>query len=87
MQKINRKCQGCFKVQNRELMIKITKLNNGLLKINPSSKELGRSIYVCKNIECIKNLIKKKRIKSALKYTNANEIIKIEEELKKMLPC
>ena len=67
-------------------MIKITKLKNGTLKINPASNELGRSIYVCKNINCIKTLIKKKKIKSALKYNNIDEIITTEEQLKKMLP-
>lgn len=77
---IERKCQGCNIKQNRDLMIKITKTPKGL-KINPNSKELGRSIYVCKNIECIKNLIKKKRIKTGLKYSNQEEISKIEQEL------
>ena len=79
-----RKCQGCMKIQDRESMIKITKLEDNSLKINPSSKELGRSLYVCKNIDCVKNLIKKKRIKSALKYLNAQEIARVEEELRKI---
>ncbi|MBR2069223.1 MAG: YlxR family protein [Candidatus Gastranaerophilales bacterium] len=77
---IERKCHACNLKQDRTLMIKITKLPAGL-KINPSSKELGRSIYVCKNIECIKKLIKKKRIKTALKYNNFEEIERIEQEL------
>ena len=81
---IERKCQSCNIKQDRNLMIKITKLPSGL-KINPTSKELGRSIYVCKNIECIKKLIKKKRIKVALKYSNQEEITKIEQELLNMI--
>ena len=85
MKEIKRKCQGCLKIQERSLMIKITKLNDGKLKINPLSNELGRSIYVCKNENCIKTLIKKKKLKTALKYSNMEEIAKIEEELKKML--
>ncbi len=86
MKKIKyRKCQGCLEIKDRSFMIKITKLNNGLLKINPSSNELGRSVYVCKNSECIKNFIKKKKIKTALKYSNHTEIERIEEEIKKML--
>ena len=85
MKEIKRKCQGCLKIQERSLMIKITKLNDGKLKINPLSSELGRSIYVCKNEDCIKTLIKKKKLKTALKYSNMDEIAKIEEELKKML--
>ena len=82
MQIIERKCQGCLTKKDRNDLIKITKLADGTLKINPSSKELGRSVYVCKNIECIKALIKKKKIKNALKYSNQDEILRIEEELK-----
>ena len=78
-----RKCQGCFEIKNRNELIKITKLENNCLKINPNSKELGRSIYVCKNPDCIKILIKKKKLKTALKYSNMDEISRIEEELKK----
>jgi len=77
---IERKCQGCNIKQDRNNMIKITKLSEGL-KINPSSKELGRSIYVCRNLDCIKTLIKRKRIKTGLKYNNVEEITKIEQEL------
>lgn len=76
-----RKCQGCCALIDRELLIKITKLKDNTLKINPSSKELGRSMYVCKNENCVKNVIKKKRIKSALKYSNTDAIAQIEKEL------
>lgn len=79
---IKRKCQGCFNLINRRELIKITKLKDGTLKINPSKYELGRSVYVCKNVECIKQLIKKKRLKIALKYSNMDEILKVEEILK-----
>jgi len=81
MKQKNRKCRGCEKIFDRTELIKITKLQNGLLKINPDSAELGRSVYVCNNIVCIKNFIKKKRLKSALKYSNASEILRIETEL------
>lgn len=87
MQKeIKRKCQGCAESFNRDELIKITKLPDNTLKINPTNKELGRSIYVCKNAQCIKQLIKKKRIKTALKYSNVDEISKIEEKLKQQHP-
>ena len=86
MQKeIERKCQGCQKIFDRIGLIKITKLQNGKLKINPNSKELGRSIYVCKNTECIKQIIKKKKIKNILKFSNLEEIERIENELKLMV--
>ena len=79
-----RKCQGCNTKKDRSEMIRITKLAD-CLKINPNSKELGRSIYVCKNPECIKALIKKKRIKQGLKYSKIEEIKKTEQELLNMI--
>lgn len=82
---IKRKCQGCKETFNRDELIKITKLANGTLKINPSSLELGRSAYVCKNPQCIKNVLKKNRIKGALKGVDSKEILKIEEELKQFI--
>ena len=78
---IKRKCAACKVIKNREELIKITKLQNGLLKINPNSKELGRSVYICKNPDCIKKFIKKKMIKVGLKYSNQSEIERIEKEL------
>jgi len=78
---IKRKCQACNQIFNRNDLIKITKLANDVLKINPSSFELGRSMYLCKNKDCIVLAIKKKRIKNALKCSNGDEIKKIEEEL------
>ena len=78
---IKRKCASCKTIKNRAELIKITKLQNNLLKINPTSKELGRSIYICKNPDCIKKFIKKKLIKVGLKYSSQAEIERIEAEL------
>ncbi len=78
---IFRKCQGCGRVKERVELIKITKLKDGMLKISPGSKELGRSVYVCCDKNCINNLIKKRRIKTALKFQNQEEIKRIEKEL------
>ena len=81
MAEIQRKCQGCQKIINRDELIKITRLSDGTIKINPKSTELGRSVYVCKNPECIKIFIKKKKLIVALKSNNQDEIKKIEEYL------
>lgn len=80
-----RKCAVCKKESDRIDLIKITKLENGLLKINPTSKEIGRSVYICKNPDCIKLFIKKKRLKGGLKYSNPLETERVEKELLKMI--
>lgn len=76
--KVLRKCRGCNLIQNRENMIKIT-LYNDELYINPNSKITGRSVYVCKNSDCIKMLIKNKGIKKALKFSDDKKIKAAEE--------
>ncbi len=85
MQKeIKRKCQGCGKISCRKEFIKIT-LSDGKLYINPTSNTLGRSMYICANSDCIKSVIKKKRIYSALKFKNFDEISNVEKLLQKMV--
>lgn len=81
---ILRQCKGCKNLKNREEMIKIT-LSGDFLYINPDSKTFGRSIYVCKNETCIKNLIKTKGIKRGLKFSEGEIIKTTEENLKKIL--
>lgn len=80
----SRKCQGCAKISDRRDFIKIT-LFEGKLYINPNSKTLGRSMYVCPDVSCIKNVIKKKRICSALKFKNFEEISCAENALLEMI--
>ena len=75
-----RKCQGCKELKDADLMHKITReFKSGKIYLNPCSKILGRSAYVCKNKECIKALLKRKTLKNALK---TNETSQIEELLK-----
>ncbi len=81
---IKRKCQGCGKILDRNSLIKIT-LFDGKLYINPSSKILGRSMYVCADYNCVKTVIKKKRIYSALKFKNFDEILQVEKLLQEMV--
>ena len=65
---IIRKCQGCGATTNRDNLIKITKSSkNGEIRINPGSKFIGRSLYLCKNLECLKQLLKKKKIQKEFK--------------------
>ena len=84
LKEIKRKCQGCGKILDRKDFIKIT-LNDGKLYINPNSKILGRSMYICADHNCIKTLIKKKRITSALKFKNFDEIKEVEKQLLEMV--
>ncbi len=81
MKKVGRKCQGCGEIFEPEGLFKITRDIAGDVKLNPPSSFVGRSCYICKNPECVKIAIKKKRISRALKVPHNTLITQIEEKL------
>ena len=76
-----RQCISCKKTGNRDDFIKITKIKSDEIVINPSSKEFGRSAYICKNKECIRLALKNKYLYKKLKTKNAESVSKIENIL------
>lgn len=77
---IKRRCISCRELKNREEMIKITRYENHLI-VEPDSKTMGRSAYICKNDECIKKMVKSKGIKRNLKFNNDVVIKQTEEKI------
>ena len=78
-----RKCIGCFKEKNRDELIKITREHKTKETfINPNSKIFGRSVYLCYNISCIENSLKKNKLARFLKADLTEEF---KEKLKVIL--
>ena len=70
-----RKCIGCDNVKDRAEMIRIMKLyDTNEIIINPSSRDFGRSSYICYNIECVNKILKKKKLQKILKREVPAEI-------------
>ncbi len=81
MRKQGRKCQGCGEIMPNETLVKITRGKDGEVRLNPPSSFVGRSCYICKNPECVKTAIKKKRISRALKTSYSGNIAEIEAKI------
>ncbi len=79
-----RQCRACRTLKNRNDLIKIT-LKDNELYINPPSDTVGRSVYVCKNKDCINSFIKSKGIKKGLKFNDEAKIEKISRQLQEAL--
>ncbi len=67
-------CRNKFDKEKTEL-IKITK-NNDELFINEDNRIFGRSVYICKNKDCINKVIKNKILNKVLKKQIDEEIYK-----------
>jgi len=64
---ILRKCAGCGEIKDRTELLRILRQHNtGDIFIMPDSKKFGRSVYLCKNIECLNAALKKKRLHKML---------------------
>ena len=62
---VMRKCCACGKIIDRRELLRIMRdSKTGEVIINPGTKQFGRSIYLCKNSECLKLAQKKKRLKN-----------------------
>ena len=78
MSKIHyRKCAGCGEVKDRQELIKITSEHNTEeIYVNPSDKIYGRSVYICRDKNCINAAFKKDKISKFLKKKVPDEIQK-----------
>ena len=66
--KFKRQCCSCKKLKLKEELIRVTKDSKTQeIFINNENTVQGRSVYICKNIECIVMALKKKRIETSLK--------------------
>lgn len=63
-----RKCVGCQRKFERTSLIRIMfEASSKNILINPDKKHYGRSVYLCRNDECLKNALKKNKLSKALK--------------------
>ncbi|MCD7879165.1 MAG: YlxR family protein, partial [Candidatus Gastranaerophilales bacterium] len=66
--KFLRQCVSCRAFKDKSDLIRITKdYKTQEIKLNYNSEIIGRSVYICKNKECLEKAIKKKKIENFLK--------------------
>jgi len=74
-----RQCCACKSYKSKDELLRITKNSEtNEAEINKNNKLNGRSVYVCKNEECVSNALKKRKIESSLKVI-------LKDSLKEML--
>lgn len=80
-----RTCIVCRQKANKQDLLRIVEQNNNF-DLDTTQKINTRGFYICKNLECI-NSIAKKRVLSRLKKTNVaeSEHVKLLESLNKYL--
>lgn len=77
-----RTCMGCNLKTDKYNLIRIVKTKNNEIIIDKRCKLDGRGAYICNNSECLKKVMKSKRLERVLKmkiadntYFNLNNFI------------
>jgi len=70
-----RVCMVCKQKKPKEELIRLVRIPEGKIELDPTGKKLGRGAYLCKESECIKKAIKTKRLERTLKRPVSQDII------------
>ncbi len=66
--KHKRQCAACREYRDKEELIRITRDSaSGEIKVNQEGKYHGRSVYICKNKECVDKIIRNKKTEALLR--------------------
>lgn len=59
-----RRCIACNEQKEKNELLRIVRTPEQLIEVDLTGKKNGRGAYICKNEECLKKLIKSKRLEN-----------------------
>ena len=75
-----RLCVGCHEKYPKKELIRIVKTPDEEVKLDDTGKMNGRGVYICKNEDCLNEVLKKNKLQKSLKKEIKDET---KEEIKK----
>ena len=67
-----RTCTACGKVRPQREMVRLAS-SAGVVELDTGTKRSGRGAYICRENECLQNMLNWKRMEKALRITIASE--------------
>ncbi len=62
-----RMCVCCRQSRKKEELVRVVKKQTGEIAPDETGKAAGRGVYVCRNVDCMEKVCKKKLLNRALK--------------------
>lgn len=80
-----RTCIGCQGKKPKRELLRIIRTPEGKVEIDETGKKSGRGAYLCYNMACFREAMKKKKMAKALQVDISPELFtKLEEKFKKI---
>jgi hypothetical protein len=75
-------CVGCREMKNKRGLLRIVRTPEGEIELDVTGKKAGRGAYVCPNIDCFNQAIKRKSLHKALEKEIPQDILeRLKEEI------
>ncbi len=69
-----RTCMGCNNQKPKKELLRIVKSKDNIIEVDTTGKKSGRGAYICKDEECLKKLIKSKRLQRVFEMDIPSEV-------------
>jgi predicted RNA-binding protein YlxR (DUF448 family) len=81
-----RKCVACHQMISKKMLIRIVRSPEGDVSFDPSGKKAGRGAYMCKQLECFKQVRKNRALERSLNTSLSSELYEqLQLELQKVI--
>lgn len=69
-----RMCNGCGEMKPKKELIRVVRSPEGVISLDRTGRAPGRGAYVCPSAECLKKMIKSKRLERVFSQPIPDEI-------------
>lgn len=69
-----RMCMGCSEMKPKKEMVRVVRSAQGEVSLDLTGKKSGRGAYVCKQLECLRQARKTRRIQRSLGVEIPDEV-------------
>ena len=69
-----RTCMACNEQKEKNELLRIVKSKEGIIEVDLTGKKSGRGAYICKNEDCLKKIIKSKRLEKVFEKEISAEL-------------
>ena len=77
-----RRCVGCGETKEKKQLLRIVRSPDGEISIDLTGKKSGRGAYLCKNVSCLRQAKKSRRLEQNLESAITEEVYqRLETEL------
>lgn len=70
-----RMCVGCQTMHTKKELLRVVRTPDGEVLIDPTGKKAGRGAYLCAQVACLEQAIKRKSLQRALEHDLPEEVV------------